>query len=204
MVKRLLSALFPLLLATFPAVAGERVLTLDPAASSVRFTLDATMHTVHGTFKVARGSVRFDTVPGPASGEIVVNAVSAETANEDRDKKMHGEVLLSAAHPEIAFLPRQLEGTLAAEGQGTLKVAGVIRILGVEHAVTLPLEVEVEGSTVRVASTFQVPFVAWGLDDPSVFLLRVGKEVAVEVEARGTLTASGDSAAPEAGESATP
>jgi len=187
MLRRALIALLPLLAAALPGAAGEKVLTLDPTASTVRFTLDATLHTVHGTFAVARGSVTFDAVPGPASGEIVVNAVSGETGDRKRDAKMHGEVLQSAAHPEISFVPSSLAGELPAAGRGSVEVTGVMRVLGAEHPVTLPLEVEVDGAAVRVTSAFTVPYVAWGLEDPSVFVLRVGKEVAVEVEAEGTL-----------------
>lgn len=205
MVKESLSVLCLVLLAVLPSAAAERVLTFDPGSSSVRFTLDATLHTVHGTLKVTRGRVRFDAVPGPASGEVVVDAVSGATGNDGRDKKMHEQVLLSAKYPEIVFVPRQTSGDLPASGKGTLTVDGVMRVAGTEHAVTLPLQVEVEGATVRVTSTFQVPYVAWGLDDPSVFLLRVGKEVAVEVEASGTLAAAaGQGATPSDGESAAP
>jgi polyisoprenoid-binding protein YceI len=204
MSRSALVALLPFVLVALPAAAGEQVLTLDPAASSVRFTLDATLHTVHGTFAVSRGSVTFAAVPGPATGEIVVSASSGETGDRKRDAKMHGEVLLSAAHPEIAFVPERLAGELPAAGRGTLEVKGVMRVLGAEHPVTLPLEVEVNGAAVRVTSSFKVPYVAWGLEDPSVFVLRVGKEVAVEVEAKGTLASPLEAAAADAGEGATP
>lgn len=203
MFKRLLGVSCLALLAALPAAGGERLLTVDPAASTVRFTLGATMHTVQGTFRVARGTVTFDAVPGPARGEIVVDAASGETGDRKRDAKMHAEVLLSATHREIVLEPRRLDGELPTAGRGTLKVEGVIRVLGMEHPVTLPLEVEVDGTTVRMSSAFQVPYVAWGLDDPSVFLLRVAKEVAVQVEASGTLSAAAG-VTPASEESATP
>lgn len=48
-----------------PAIsAQEAVAKLDPANSTIKFTLGATFHTVHGTFKMKDGEIRFD----PASG----------------------------------------------------------------------------------------------------------------------------------------
>ena len=40
--------------------APELVLTLDPAQSAVHYTVDSTLHTVHGTFALIRGTVQFD------------------------------------------------------------------------------------------------------------------------------------------------
>ncbi len=176
-----------LLAAASELAAGERVLTFDPAATRVVFTLDATMHSVHGTLRLVRGEVRFDQVPGPASGAVVVDAVSAATGTEGRDLKMHRQVLESARFPEIVLEPRRLEGQVGADGTGALVVLGVLRLHGVEREVRWPVEVVTEGGRVRATSCFRVPYVAWGLHDPSVFVLRVGKEVAVEVEALGTL-----------------
>ncbi len=185
--KRGIGALVLLLAASLPAPAAERTLTFDPGASTVRFALDATMHTVHGSFKLVRGAVVFDAIPGPASGEIVVDATSGETGNGDRDRKMHEKVLTSGAFPEIVLVPSRLSGEVSASGTGRLVVEGSLRLCGVEHQVKVPVEVEVAGDSVVARGRLSVPFVAWGLEDPSVFVLRVGKEVAVEVEVRGTL-----------------
>jgi polyisoprenoid-binding protein YceI len=182
-----------------PVAAGERVLTFDPAASSVRFTLDATMHTVHGSLRLVRGEVRFDAVPGPASGEIVVDATSGATGNDGRDEKMNREVLESGRFSEIVLVPGRLDGQVAADGTGTLVVEGVLRLHGAEQQVRWPVAVAATGDRVRATGRFQVPYVAWGLHDPSVFVLRVGKEVAVEVEAVGTLRAATPAVAAEAG-----
>lgn len=187
MTKRVTRTLVLFLAACLPAAAAERTLTFDPGGSAVRFTLDATMHTVHGSFKLVRGAVTFDAIPGPASGEIVVDATSGETGNGDRDQKMHEKVLTSLKFPEIVLVPSRLSGEVPTSGRGQLVVEGSLRLCGAEHPVKVPVEVEVEGDSVVARGRLSVPFVAWGLDDPSVFVLRVGKEVAVEVEARGTL-----------------
>src|SRR5215472_5806298 len=80
-------------LAAFPAVsrsggAPDEVvaLKLDPAQTRVSITLDATLHTVHGIFKLKAGELDFDPKSGKARGSIVVDATSGNTDNSSRDK----------------------------------------------------------------------------------------------------------------------
>jgi hypothetical protein len=73
--------------------AQGSVFTVDPSKSTVEFTLGASLHTVHGTFKLKSGEIHFDPAKGTASGAIVVDALSGESGNEGRDKKMHQEIL---------------------------------------------------------------------------------------------------------------
>ena len=80
--------------------AQQMQVDLDPARTTIEFTLPATLHTVHGSFKLKSGTIRFDTAIGVASGEIIADATSGNTGNKGRDKKMH------AAVPEPAPLPQ--------------------------------------------------------------------------------------------------
>lgn len=175
------------LLAASPAVAAEEVLTLDAAKSKLTFLLDATAHEVKGSLALERGEVRFDRATGTAGGEIVIDARRTATGSEGRDEKMHAEVLLSAKFPQIVFRPEKLEGQLPASGQGTIGLRGKISLAGVEHDLLLPAEVEIDGDRVVASSTFKIPFVAWGLHDPSIFLLKVAKEVVVTLRVEGRL-----------------
>ncbi len=180
--------LIPTLL-TLHAWADQSILTLDPASSRVAFTLKATLHQVEGSFSLASGEIRFDPESGAASGRIVVRAQSGDTAKKKRDKKMHNTVLESVEHPEIVFEPTTFEGTLAPEGNSRLQVKGTMRLLGVAHPLELPVDVGIEGDLVRVNATFTVPYVEWGLKDPSAFVLRVGKSVDVTLDLMGRLDA---------------
>ena len=53
-------------------LAEEAVVTLDPAKSQVEFTLESTLHKVHGSFKLKSGTINYDTATGVARGAIVV------------------------------------------------------------------------------------------------------------------------------------
>jgi hypothetical protein len=50
-----------------PVSSGVLSRNIDPAKSVVHFTLGATLHTVHGTFRVESGTLRFDPGSGKAS-----------------------------------------------------------------------------------------------------------------------------------------
>lgn len=173
-----------LLLLAGPARAEERTLTLDPDRTRVQFTLAATLHTVEGTLRLLAGELRFDLETGAAGGVARIDARSAETGIEVRDRRMHQEVLESARFPEIAL---RLERVRGAPPRVTVR--GRLALKGAEHPVELPVEVEVEGLRARLRTRFQVPYVEWGLKDVSTFLLRVAPVVGVEVDAEGSLDA---------------
>jgi len=169
--------------------AADSVLTIEPGSSQVTFTLQATAHKVHGTFAVASGEVRFDPAGGMASGSIVVDATSGDTDNKKRDKKMHLAVLRSGEYPRIVFEPVSFSGSFDPAGGGELQVSGILQLLGIDHEVKLPVEVAVDGDALRMRASLTVPYVEWGLKDPSFFVLRVGKTVQVEIDLVGRLVA---------------
>ena len=171
--------------AAAPVLSQEIVLELDPARSTVQFKLDATLHTVHGGFKLRRGTVRFDPSTGKISGEVVVDAASGESGNEGRDRRMHRSVLESARYPEITFTPDRVEGTVAPQGVSEVRVHGVFRIHGAAHDVTLPVRVELGNGLATLFTHFTIPYVKWGMKNPSSLLLRVSDRVELDVTACG-------------------
>lgn len=190
----ILTALGVTLLGTV-AGAGQIDLVFDPAHTSIEFTLDATMHQVHGTFELASGTVRYDPATGQTTGRIVVDARSGESGNARRDRDMHAKVLDSEAHPTIALVPERVIGELPPAGTGSVTVSGWFLIGGGKHEVEIPLAVTVTGDEVEIQGQFEVPYVEWGLDDPSKFVLRVAKEVTIAITAHGSLSRVGDTPA---------
>jgi polyisoprenoid-binding protein YceI len=170
-----------LALGAAPLGAQSIVLHLDPAQTQVQFTLGAVLHTVHGTFRFKRGEIRFDAATGAAGGEVVVDATSAETGNDARDANMHKAVLESARYPEIVFRPDRVVGKVAAQGASQVRLHGTFSIHGAEHEVEMPGEVEGGEGQYRATVKFSVPFVQWGMKDPSTLFLRVEKHVDITI-----------------------
>ncbi len=173
-----------LVLAAQPAAASQRIV-LDPEACSISFVLDATLHKVHGVLKIKRSEIEFGS--RYMFVEIVLDARLTATGNEKRDRKMHAEVLLSEAWPEITFRAGKFQGTVPAQGRAELLLTGAFQVLGQVHHTEVPVVLEIDDDRIRVKSEFTVPYVEWGLKDPSVFVLRVAKEVQVRIVLAGRL-----------------
>lgn len=171
------------------AIGAPRALVLDASRSSISFTLDATAHTVEGTFAPPSGRLLFDDETGAASGSVVVDLTSGRTGSERRDRKMHGDVLETSTYPSAAFRAQRITGAVARVGASEIAIAGVLEFHGSEHPVTVPVTVHVAGENVSAEAELSIPYVAWGLEDPSFLFLRVAKEVAVHLKVEGVLSA---------------
>lgn len=184
----------PPLQAAPQATANALVFAVDPAQSSVQWTLGSTLHTVHGTFALKSGSFELDPASGRARGEIVVDATSGKSGNDGRDQKMHKEVLESATFGEIIFRLDSITGKLQAQGGATLQVRGIFLLHGSEHELTVPVQADLSGDHWSSTATFRIPFIEWGLKNPSTWLLKVQHFVAIELELKGTVHAKAASA----------
>jgi polyisoprenoid-binding protein YceI len=169
------------------AGAGEIILNVDPAQSSVHYSVSSSLHTVHGTFAVTRGSVQIDPSSGKAAGEIVVDAASGQSGNNSRDKKMHNEVLESARFTEIIFRPDRVEGALQPQGSSNTQLHGNFELHGSEHELSIPVQTELQSDKWKGTAHFGIPYTNWGLKNPSNFLLKVDHTVTVEVDLAGTI-----------------
>jgi polyisoprenoid-binding protein YceI len=169
------------------ASAVETILTFDPEASSLTFDFDTTLHGVEGTLHLTAGDVRFDLETGSASGSIVVDATRTETGNGARDRKMHRSVLESDRYPEIVYHPSAVSGSLDADGRGHVRLDGTVSIHGSDHPLALDADVAIVGDRLSAETEFLVPYVDWGMKNPSILILRVDKEVHVVVKAVGNV-----------------
>lgn len=158
-------------------------LDLDPAKTGIHFTLHDPLHTVHGTFQLKRGSIRFDPDSGKASGEIVVDAASGESGSGARDHRMHKDILQSMRFPVASFVPDRVDGKLPVQGDAQMDVHGMLNLHGAGHELTLHFQVQPAGSEYTASTHFMIPYVEWGLKDPSNFLLKVEKAVEIDIQA---------------------
>jgi polyisoprenoid-binding protein YceI len=175
----------PLLFAS-PALAQHETFTIAPDTSDVAFTLRGSDHSTHGSFHVKNGLVDFDSAT--ISGSVVVAAGSGNSGNQSRDKKMTNEVLDATHFAEVTFEPRSYQGTIAATGDSTIQVTGTFTLHGTPHEITVPMQVHIEGSNCTTKTHFTVPYVKWGLKDPSIFILKVAKEVDIDLTLVGRLS----------------
>jgi polyisoprenoid-binding protein YceI len=160
---------------------------LDPAQTEIHWKLSG-LHPVHGTFKLKSGEFLFNPKTGMAEGEILVDATTGESGNAARDKRMQDEVLESNRYPAIFYHPTEIKGPFkAGEGTQDLTAEGTFNIHGADHPLELPVKVQISADTVTATTRFTVPYVEWGMKNPSRFLLRVSKQVEIEVSAKGTI-----------------
>jgi polyisoprenoid-binding protein YceI len=186
--NRLLSYIVLALATCAAAFAQPQELHLDfsPANTAVTFTLGDVLHTVHGSFKLKRGDVGYNFATGAVQGTLVFDATSANSGNHSRDRKMHREILETGRYPEITFRPDRVQGSVAHAGVSTVAVHGTLSIHGADHEMTIPVRVELSPEHWTAYTHFTIPYVKWGMKNPSSFLLRVSESVEVDIHAAGS------------------
>ncbi len=170
------------------ALAQHQTFTVNPDASKVAFALTGTGHSVIGTFHVQSGSIEFDRRAPIISGSVVVAAGSGDSGDKGRDRDMNAKVLDVAHYAEVSFVPKSYQGTIAASGDSVIQVNGVFTLHGTPHDLTLPMQLHIDGASLTAKGHFTVPYVQWGLKDPSVFVLKVAKEVGIDLTLVGRLS----------------
>jgi polyisoprenoid-binding protein YceI len=167
---------------------GQRVTVhFDSATTEIHWKLAGNAHDTHGTFRLKGGQVTFDPATGVAAGELLVDLATGESGNPSRDSKMQTDVLESNKYPEAFFHPTKISGDVKTGTTETVSAEGAFNIHGADHPLKLDIQVKIEGDQATATTHFSVPYVAWGMKDPSNFLLRVGKAVDVDIVAHGTV-----------------
>jgi polyisoprenoid-binding protein YceI len=170
------------------ALAQHQTFAVNPDASEVKMTLNTTHEVVNGTFHIQSGSIEFDRNAPKMSGSVVVLAGSGKTGNGSRDKKMNKEILQVEQYATVSFDPKSCAGTIAASGDSAIQVTGIFTLLGTPHQITIPMVVRLEGSTATAKAHFAVPYIQWGLKDPSFLFWKADKEVAIDLFLTGRLS----------------
>jgi polyisoprenoid-binding protein YceI len=159
---------------------------LEPAQSEIHWTLGDLTHTVKGEFKFKGGLLTFDPKTGVAEGELLVDVDSGDSGSHMRDQKMKKDVLESEKYPQAFFHPTRITGFTSAAAQEII-AEGTFNIHGTDHPLTLKIQLQLAAASATARTQFVIPYVAWGMKDPSVLMLRVAKEVRVDVVARGSV-----------------
>jgi len=159
---------------------------INPASSKVAFDLGG-FHEVNGIFQVTSGQISFYRKTGKMTGAIVVSAGSGNSGDSARDNVMKKNELHVSKFPQITFAPSQFTGTLNASGESTLQVHGTFTLIGKPHEIVVPMTVQVSGNQCTAKGTFTIPYVSWGMKQPSMMFMKEAKDVKIDVTFEGTL-----------------
>jgi polyisoprenoid-binding protein YceI len=169
------------------ALAQHQTFVINPDATEVKITLKTTHEIVNGTFHVQSGSIEFDRA-GKMSGAVSVLADSGKTGNSSRDKKMNRDILEVEQHATVSFEPKTYTGAIAASGDSTIQVTGVFTLLGTPHEITIPVSVHLDGARATAVAHFMVPYVQWGLKNPSFLFWKADDDVAIDLDLAGAIS----------------
>jgi hypothetical protein len=182
-------AVFALAVTLAPAaLAQHQTFIVNPDASEVKMTLNTTRELVNGTFHVQSGSIEFDHSAPNMSGSVVVLAGSGKTGNDSRDKKMYKDILQIQQHATVSFEPKTYTGAIAPSGDSNIQVNGIFTLLGTPHEITIPMLVHLDRANATVKAHFALPYIQWGLKDPSFLIWKADHDVAIDLLLTGQLS----------------
>jgi len=170
------------------AFAQHQTFVVNPDASEVKMTLKTTHELVNGAFHVQSGSIAFDRSTPKISGSVVVLAGTGKTGNDSRDKKMNKDILKVEQYATISFEPTAYAGAIAPSGDSTIQVTGIFTLLGAPHEITVPILVHFDGSSATAKAHLVVPYVQWGLKNPSFMIWKADNDVAIDLNLAGTIS----------------
>ncbi len=155
-------------------------LSVDPAASTIRFHVVHKFHRVHGQSSQIEGKavVKED-------GTVLVMArvavASFQSGDANRDAHML-EALEVGQHPFVVFKgSTRLDS--AEQPSGPVTMQGELDLHGVKRAVTVPLTVEFRpDGTVRVRGSFQTSLDAHRIERPSLLFVKVDDACLIDVD----------------------
>ena len=181
-----------------PPVTHTLALHLDPEKTRIEWSVGSLLSKLHGNFKLNGGEVIADPKTGVAQGEIEIDAGSGavqsgkfvdgkQTDDATRTAKWQKDVLNSGKYPAIIFHPTSIQGLKEGDGEQTVDAKGTVTLAGMDHPIELTLKLNVKGHDVTAESHFVVPYVKWGLKNPSSGFTRYDNGVHVDIAAVGTL-----------------
>jgi polyisoprenoid-binding protein YceI len=182
-------AVFAIIVILAPAaLAQHQTFIVNPDTSEVKMTLNTTHELVNGTFHVQSGSIEFDRSIPKMSGLVAVLAGSGKTGNDSRDKKMNNDILKVGQYATVSFEPKSYAGTISPSGDSTIQVTGIFTLLGAAHEITIPILVHLEGTSATAKAHLVVPYVQWGVKNPSFLIWKADNDVTIDLFLTGRIS----------------
>jgi len=170
------------------AFAQHQTFAVNTDASEVKIKLNTTHEVVNGTFHIQSGAIDFDRTASHISGIVIVAAGSGKTGNNSRDKRMNNDILKVDQYTTVSFAPNAYTGTIAPSGDSIIQVSGVFTLLGTAHDLTVPMQIHMDGSKAAARSHFVIPYVRWGVKNPSFLIWKAENDVAIDLDLIGNIS----------------
>lgn len=163
---------------------------LTPKNTTISFELDSTWHTVHGAVPKLFGELSLEDPEDPTSviGKITIPVHSLDTDNSSRDEEMR-EVMDAEEFPNVIFKVTKLTPSCEAEFYGETaptkttecpyEALGTVTIRNVSKQLPITGKVIRSGDTYTISGKTKLFWEEFGVEDPSIFIARVDKEVVV-------------------------
>jgi len=167
---------------TLAAGAGPQLLTVDVAASTVRFQVDHKLHEVKGASRAVEGKAALEP-DGAVKAMVRIPVQSFDTGDSNRDSHML-ETLEAGKFPHVVF---KGIGQVASQAPGGKPVAVTLRgeldLHGVKRPVEVPVTVEfaADGS-VRVKGRLVVSLEAHRLERPSLLTIKIDDACTIDLD----------------------
>jgi hypothetical protein len=83
-----------------------------------------------------------------------------------------------------------MQGQVLPQGEFNVQVLGTFTMHGESHPLTLVLRAHLTGQQLTADTYFTIPYVSWGLKNPSTLFLRVNDTVDISVHVAGQIKLS--------------
>jgi polyisoprenoid-binding protein YceI len=140
--------------------------TLDPAQSTLGFTITRPGETIEGKAPRFTGTIHADPAHPwtGASVELRVDPVAMVTGNSMRDRKRRRSHLEVDSYPEILFESAEVAADPSPDAAGRFILSGRLRLHGVERPLRIPVSIEyheglltADGAVAFTLSEFGIP-----------------------------------------------
>jgi polyisoprenoid-binding protein YceI len=163
------------------AVPAAETFKIDPAHSTIAFTVRHMLGNARGTFTKFGGTIEVDRQnPAQSSVTVRIAAASIDTGIAKRDDHLRGELFNVEKYPDITFQSRRVKQTGATSGE----IVGDLSMHGVRREITLNVQMLSSDATRWKVTTAPIRRSEFGLvfSKSAETVSMISDEVAVEIE----------------------
>ncbi|MCC6809465.1 MAG: YceI family protein [Deltaproteobacteria bacterium] len=162
------------------AVADDKLYSVAPDKSFVKYTLVHKAHTFVGTAdKGIEGKVKLSGTTAQLMVRIPV--ANFDSGNNNRDSNMR-DTVEATKFPNVE-LKAVAEGVTPQDGQKTKHtLKGKLTFHGVTNNVEVPVDVTWNGKSAKVTGKFSISLEAYKIDRPSLLFVKVEDKLDLDVD----------------------